>query len=51
MKTLMVVAILMLAGGVVKGDVILGALAASSLCFAVAAMLAVRNPGPQPAQV
>jgi hypothetical protein len=43
MKILMVIAVLLLVVGIVKGDVILGALAVSSLLFAGASMLAVRS--------
>jgi len=43
MKILMVIAVLLLVGGIAKSDVILGALAVSSLLFAGAAMLAARG--------
>lgn len=43
MKILMVVAVLMLIGGLAKGDVILAVLAVSSLCFAGSAALADRR--------
>ena len=39
----MVFGLLLLVGGIIKSDVILGALAVSSLLFAGAAMLAVRG--------
>lgn len=49
MKILMVIAVLLLVVGIVKSDVILGALAVSSLLFTGASMLAVRSLHQQPA--
>ncbi len=49
MKILMVIAVLILIGGFATADVILAALAVSSLCFAVAAVLATRSPSINPA--
>jgi hypothetical protein len=50
MKILMVVAVLLLVAGIVKCDVILGALAVSSLLFAGVSMLAVRGLSQQTAK-
>ncbi|MDF4211109.1 hypothetical protein P2W50_31145 [Pseudomonas protegens] len=49
MKTLMVIAVLMLIAGAALSDVIMGGLAVSSLLFAGASVLAVRFHSQQPA--